>query len=78
MQTPLQQILAWVFLENEEELEVDTIKLMAKISQLQEVEKSYLIGAFDDGYYSGVNRNIQVIADNGYDYFTKTFTDESK
>jgi len=78
MNTPLQQILDWVFLETEEELDVDTIKLMAKISQLQEIEKELFISAFDDGYYSGVNRHTQVLADNGPDYYTKTFTNESK
>ena len=50
----------------------------SKATELLEKERQIIKRSYDDGYYSGVNRHTQVLADNGSDYYTKTVTNESK
>ena len=53
-------------------------QVKAKATELLEKERQIIKRSYDDGYYSGVNRHTQVLADNGSDYYTKTVTNESK
>lgn len=72
MKTPLMELIEWV---KKEPYMIDRTSVFTKATELLEKEREVIEKAYDDcahSFFSGVSYK------NGSDYYTKTFTNESK
>ena len=81
MQTPLIEFIQWL---NQEDLQIPFAErwtpfddIFKKATELLENEREVIIDSYNYGRYDGEDGNISQFK-SGQDYFTKTFTDESK
>lgn len=74
MKTPLMELIEWI---KNEPYTVERTSIITKATELLEKERDVIIDSYNYGRYDGEDGNISQFK-SGQDYFTKTFTDESK